>query len=92
MFPDTLDNASVLYYTPPGSYGVILYPSGEIAGRIAFLAICQYPTGGEYYLFGCSAAYEVVSDWPCDSVQECMNAAQFSRERNHSDEIIWIKA
>ena len=86
MFPSTLDNAKVLFYTPPGDYGVLRLDTGEIDDHISYLAICQYPNSGEYYLFGCSAEYEVITDWPCESVQNAMHGAQFSRPT----EIVWL--
>ena len=88
MFPSVLDNARVLYYTPPGHYGDLYLTTGEIEDRIVYLAICQYPGDGQYYHFGCNAEYEVVTDWPCDSLQEAMQAAQDPNQ----EKIIWIQA
>ena len=43
MFPNTLDNAKVLYYT-----------DGKVADYIKYLAICKYQNRKEeYYLFRC---------------------------------------
>ena len=83
-----LDNAKVLYYTPAGDYGAVYWITGEIAEHIVYLAICRYPASSEYYLFGCNAEYEVVSDSPFADPQECMRAAQFSDRK----EILWIRA
>ena len=30
MFPSTLDNAEVIYYTPKGDYGKMYYTNGEV--------------------------------------------------------------
>ena len=86
MFPSILDNAKVLYHTPPGSYGELRLTTGETDDYISYLAVCQYPDSGEYYLFGCNAEYEVITDWPCETAQKAMDDAQFSR----SAKIIWI--
>ena len=88
MFPAELDNAKVLYYTPQDDYGVIRYPSGEVADFYRYLAICTYFRDGEYYLFCCNENYEVVSDWPEHSIEKCMEVAASSYKEN----IQWIKA
>lgn len=86
MFPSFLDNAKVLYHTPAGNYGTVCLTTGEIADHIIFLAICRYPGDSQYYLFGCNAAYEVVSDMPFDDIPACMNAARLS----HGEGLLWI--
>ena len=88
MFPAELDNAKVLYYTPQDDYGVIRYPSGEVADYYRYLAICTYSRDGEYYLFCCNENYEVVCDWPEHSIEKCMEVAASSYKEN----IQWIKA
>ena len=88
MFPSVLDNAKVLYYTPPGHYGDLYLTTGEIEDRIVYRAVCQYPDDHKYYLFGCNEEYEVITDWPCDSLQEAMQAAKAPDQ----EKIIWIQA
>ena len=88
MFPAELDDAKVLYYTPQGDYGVIRYPSGEVADYYRYLAICTYSKDGEYYLFCCNENYEVVSDWYEHSIEKCMEVVASSYKEN----IQWIKA
>ena len=85
-FPKVLDEASVLYYTPPNCYGTVCYVAGEIADLICYLAIGQYEHETQYYLFGCNAEYEVVSDSPWESIEECMRVAQNSYDCT----ITWI--
>ena len=80
-FPKILDDACVLYYTPQDDYGTVRYTTGEIADYIHYLAICKYEDDIEYYLFGCNAEYEVVSDWPLESVEQCMLVAKNSHDR-----------
>ena len=85
-FPEILDNAKVLYYTPREHYGLVRYTTGEIADHICYLAICKYNNACTYYLFGCDKDYEVVSDSPWDSVEECMTVARDS----YDCDISWI--
>lgn len=87
-FPEILDNAKVLYYAPKGAYGDVSYPTGDIAENICYLAICKYENDEEYYLFGCNADCEVVSDSLWESAEECMSVV-----RNSYDcDITWIEA
>ena len=62
IFPETLDNAHVLYFTPQASYGTVCFTTGKIADHICYLAICKYENDNNYYLFGCDSNYDVVSD------------------------------
>ncbi len=89
MFPKTLDDADVLYYTPKGDFGMIYYTAGEEFDAIAYLAVCKYPnTQNEYYLFQVNERFEVIGDSPWSSIDECMRVASAS----HSDDIVWIGA
>ena len=83
-----MDNAKVLYYTPQDNYGAITYPGGEVADYDHYLAICAYPKDDNYYLFCCKENYEVVSDCPVSSIEECMEVVASSYKEN----IRWIKA
>jgi len=85
-FPEILNNAHVLYFTPQASYGTVCFTTGEIADTICYLAICKYENDNTYYLFGCDADYEVVSDSPWGSVEECMRVASSS----YACDISWI--
>jgi hypothetical protein len=80
-FPTVLDNANVLFCTPQDYYGAVRYTTGEIVDYIRYLAICKYEGDTQYYLFGCNAEYEVVSDSPWESVEECMLVAKNSYNR-----------
>ena len=77
-FPKIIDDACVLYYTLQDYYGTVRYTTGEIADSIRYLAICKYEDDTKYYLFGCNAEYEVVSDSFCESVEQCMLIAKNS--------------
>lgn len=74
------------YYAPLSNYGTVCYTAGEIADNIRCLAICKYEDGASFYLFGCNAEYEVVSDSPWESAEECMRAAQNSYDHI----ILWL--
>ena len=88
MFPSSLDNANVLYYTPAGRYGDLCLITGEIQDHIIYFAVCQYPGDSQYYLFGCNDQTEVITDWPCETLQAAMDAARSSDQAK----IIWIQA
>ena len=88
IFPETLDNAHVLYFTPQASYGTVCFTTGKIADHICYLAICKYENDNNYYLFGCDSNYDVVSDYPWCSVEECMRVASSS----YDCDISWIAA
>lgn len=76
MFPSTLDNAEVIYYTPKGDYGKMYYTNGEVAAEFAYLAICKYKDSNGYYLFMCNDENEVETDLLMDSIEECKNSAR----------------
>lgn len=71
-FPDTLGFAKVLFYTPQGNYGDLLYDDGRIAAHFAYLAICKYENDSGFYLFKCNENREIETDDLFDSVDECM--------------------
>lgn len=73
MFPETLDDAKVLYFTDKGDYGTVNYTNGEISDYICYLAVCAYDKDDSYYLFCCDENKEVVFDYLCDTIEECMN-------------------
>ena len=87
-FPDTLDNAQVLFYTPKGDYGKLLYDDGTIVAHFAYLAICKYPGDSGFYLFMCNENYEVETDDLYNSINECMEAKSVGN--TDSEEISWI--
>ena len=61
--------------------GLCATPRGKIADYIRYLAICKYENDTRYYLFGCNAEYEVVSDSPWHSIEQCMLVAKNSYDR-----------
>ena len=87
MFPETLDGAKVLFYTSKGNYGVMRYTTGEVFDNILYYAICKYENDTRFYLFGCNADFEVITDCLWDSVEECQHIAQ----RSCNLEISWIR-
>jgi len=87
MFPEKLDGADVLFYTEKGDYGTVNDTNGKICDYVSYFAVCSYSSDkNKYYLFLCDECFDVITDWFCDSVEECMQIAS-----NHSREIVWHK-
>ena len=78
MFPKTLDDTTVLFYTEKGDYGAVYSTTGEVLDRVCFLAICRYENTNECCLFGCNENYDVISDSLWESVEECQRVAEAS--------------
>ena len=53
---------------------------GELQGAAAGLAICQYEGEEAYYLFGCDAEWNTVTDTWHESLEEALNQAEFEYE------------
>lgn len=87
-FPDTLDNAKVLFYTPKGNYGDLFWDDGTIAAHYSYLAICKYDGDNGFYLFKCNGNYEVETDNLFDSINECMKT-KAAGSKDNSD-VLWI--
>lgn len=88
MFPKTLDNAKVLFYTPKGKYGKLFDPNGVEIVEFSYLAICKYENDNQYYLFMCNEQYEVETDSIWGSVEECMSIKIAGYKKA---EVHWIK-
>ena len=65
--PETIGGATVICYSPvdkrhcfTGACKQIV--AGRLMGAMAGLAICQYAGDGGFYLFGCDADWQVVTD------------------------------
>ena len=86
MFPDLLDGAKVLFYSPKGDYGIISDTEGNMVSYIKYLAICKY-SNSVYYLFRCNEKYEVETDSLWSSVEKCMNVASSLCDKK----ISWIE-
>ena len=72
IFPDVLDNAKVLFYTPKGDYGDLFYDEGTVASHFAYLAICKYEKDNSFCLFKCNENFEVETDELWSTIEECM--------------------
>ena len=84
MFPELLDGAKVLLYTVFGNYAYVRYTTGDIFNAVNYFAVCQYKNDDDFYLFGCNAYFEVISDYICKNVEECQELVQsFSCEKLH---------
>lgn len=87
MFPATLDNAEVLFYTPADNYGSICCPDGSCVHYFRYLAICRYSNSEDYYLFCCDAEFEVVCDSVWSNIDECKKIAE-----QYKKDISWVSA
>lgn len=70
-FPKKLDGAKVLYYTDKGSFVPVRDSGGEIAHRVAYLAVCKYDGDEDYYVFHCDESLDVVADDCIGSLTRC---------------------
>ena len=91
FFPDFLDGARVLFYTPKGNYGDLYYDDGTIAAHFSYLAICKYDkqNGNGFYVFMCNENYEVETDQLFDTIDDCFGARAVGN-RDDGD-ILWIE-
>ncbi len=88
MFPEKLDGAEVMLYTPKGDFGKLYYTTGEVFDYAKYLAICKYPdTSNEYYLFKVSESFEVISDYLCNSIDECVKITNSF----YNGDVLWIR-
>jgi hypothetical protein len=62
----------------------------DIGGTpVAAMAICQYPGASIFYLFKCAADWDVIGDWDCESIDECLRiAAQHAKD----ERLVWHEA
>ena len=84
-----LDHAKVPEYTDWGHYGyVIEYDENYISHHkeLCYLAIAQYDGDDYFYLFGCDADFEVISDSLHDSPKECKSVSCYV-----SEDTVWYK-
>lgn len=70
-FPRELDGAKVLYHTDRGEFRPVYYTGGQIAHRVAYLAVCKYEADDSYYLFQCDESLQVVADDYFRSLEMC---------------------
>ena len=87
MFPDVLDGAKVLFFTPKDDYGIMYDTTGNAVAYFKYLSICKYDNDEGYYLFECNEEYEVMADSLWDSIQMCMDVADTSYGWN----LLWIE-
>ena len=80
--PNPLNGALVICYTPldqrhrqTGSCSQIR--NGAVAGPASGLAICQYPDESGYFLFGCDADWDVLSDTWHQTLEDAKHQAEF---------------
>jgi hypothetical protein len=80
--PPELDNAKVLRWaiSERGTFHHI----GDAA--VAAVAICQYTGSSEFYLFKCTSDWNVIGDWDCQSIDECMAIAA---QHSNGERLVW---
>ena len=76
MFPDILDGAKVLFFSPKGNYGTMFDAECKEIAYFSYLAIGKYDDSEGYYLFKCNDAFEVESDFLLDSIEMCISCAE----------------
>jgi len=92
--PSQIGGAKVICYTPiddrhkfTGNCKQIV--AGKLMGTMAGLAICQYDKNDAFYLFGCTADWNSVTDTWHQTVEEAKGQAEFEYQGTiHT----WIKA
>ena len=86
-FPNTLNTSKVLFYTPKGNYGRVIYDDGT-KERISYLAICKSDLNSGFYLYKCNKKYQIESEDLFNSIDECMKAKTVGG--TDPEEIAWI--
>ncbi len=86
MFPAYLDGASVIMYAKIEEYGVVEYVTGEPYDTLCYYAIAKYEADDSYYLFGCNSNFAVISDYVCDSIDDCKIIVA-----SHEYNVQWLK-
>jgi hypothetical protein len=54
--------------------------AGILQGAAAGLAVCQYPGEDDFFLFGCDAAWNCVTDTWHQTLEEALGQAEFEYE------------
>ena len=83
--PQEMGGAKVVLYTPiderhkhTGNCKQVV--AGVLMGAAAGLAICQYEGENSFYLFGCDAKWNTVTDTCHDTLEDAMAQAKFEYE------------
>ena len=83
--PQEVGGAKVVLYTPiderhkhTGNCKQVV--AGVLMGAAAGLAICQYEGENSFYLFGCDAKWNTVTDTCHDTLEDAMAQAEFEYE------------
>ena len=53
---------------------------------LCYYAIAKYEADDSYYLFGCNSNFAVISDYVCDSIDDCKNIVA-----SHGYNVQWLK-
>ena len=90
LAPSQLDGAKVILYIeniPTNDLGYVQYPDHN--DTVTALAIAQYDGETSYYIFGCDADWNVISDTLHPSLNDALECAKNSYSLDGQQ---WIKA
>lgn len=75
--PNELDGAEVILwaFSSQKPFFIMQYSNGTPYKPIYGFAICRYKGEKQYYMFSCDIAWNVESDWDCDSIEEAVKVA-----------------
>jgi hypothetical protein len=73
--PPKLDGADVLRYAVSERGGYYDVEGAEAPARVMAMAICQYRGDALFYYFSCTADWDVVGDFDCESIDDAMRLA-----------------
>jgi hypothetical protein len=82
--PSQLDGADVLHYAVSKRGRFHLIQGTSPAVSVAAMAICRYNNDDRFYLFKCTADWNVVADTDCESIDAAMQTAA----RHAADEAV----
>jgi hypothetical protein len=83
--PPTIGGARVVCYTPIDERhrltgGCKQIVAGQLMGQMAGLAICHQASEDAFYLFGCDAEWQSVTDTWHQTVEDAKHQAEFEYE------------
>jgi len=83
--PDSIGGGRVICHTPiddrhrfTGACKQVV--RGELMGSMAGLAICQFPGQDGFYLFGCDADWQEITDTWHQTLEDAQHQAEFEYE------------
>ena len=79
--PEAIGGAAIVCYSPVDERhhftGICKHTvAGQLMGAMAGLAVCQYAQDGGFYLFGCDADWQVVTDTWHETLADAQEQAE----------------